>query len=249
MPSDCDLQAPESMDCLAVHVFDFDLRVGDRELNELIQVLDEHEVAQAQRFATADLKRKYVASHGNVRHVLGRYLGVSPGEVRLFVGSHGKPSLHAAHASSLRFNLSHSGEKCLLALTLNREVGVDVERVRPLEDWREIAHRFFSNRETARLAELPAHLSEQAFFATWSRKEAYIKALGLGLALDLSSFEVEVDPRKPGQLIWAANETEGPKQWLMCDVDVDPEYRAALAVRDQRCSITTRTFMSKVATG
>jgi 4'-phosphopantetheinyl transferase len=220
-----------------VHVYDIDLSLDEFAVERFSCLLDSGERAQAARFATAALRRGYVASHGNLRLVLGRYLGTGPGEVRFVRGQQGKPSLDSSHGSTLRFNLSHSGEKCLIAITEGREVGVDVERIRALDDWREIAERFFAKRETTRLSSLPAALVKTAFFATWSRKEAYIKALGLGLALDLGAFEVEVDPRKEARLLWTLHEPTGPEQWCMRNIDVGAEYCAAVAVQGQHCDV------------
>ncbi len=228
------------LDPMAVHVYDVDLSFAEDELGALLKLLDDRELMQAGRFATPDLKRKFVASHGTVRLALSRYLNVLPSDIQFIEGKHGKPQLAPSHASEILFNLSHSGEKCLIAITLGREVGIDVERLRPLADWRDIAQRFFSERESNRLYALPPELTNLGFFATWSRKEAYIKALGLGLALDLGAFEVEVDPRAEARLLWARNESEGPTQWLMRDIAVGPEYRASLAVRDQRCSVVAQ---------
>jgi 4'-phosphopantetheinyl transferase len=220
-----------------VYLYEVDLASAPTELGELLKLLDDRELAQAQRFATPELKRKYVVSHGSVRLALGRYLDVLPSDVRFVEAPHGKPQLDPCHASEVQFNLSHSGEKCLIAISAGSPVGVDVERLRPLEDWREIAQRFFSEREYQRLLALPVGLVNVAFFATWSRKEAYIKALGLGLALDLSAFEVEVDPRTEARLVWTRDAAEGPTRWAMRDISVGPHYRAALAVRGQHCNV------------
>lgn len=215
----------------ALHVYDMGLDTASADIEALRTHLSSRERAQAERFATPMLSRKYVLSHAGMRWVLAQYLGQSPSNVEYVFGQNGKPALAPSHATSLKFNLSHSGDKCLMAVSSTACVGIDVERVRHLEDWQAIAQRFFSVREESRLSALPRNLVEQAFFATWARKEAYIKALGLGLALDLSAFEVEVDPRAPASLLWALDETEGPDHWSMQDIDVGVEYRATVAVR------------------
>jgi 4'-phosphopantetheinyl transferase len=223
-----------------VHVYDVGLELDAIDVEKLAKVLDERELATAARFATVSLRRKYVASHARLRSVLSRYLNLAPTEVRFLHGEQGKPWLDPCHRSNVRFNLSHSGEKGLVAITTNREVGIDVELIRPLEDWREIAERFFSQRETVRLSSLPPHLVERAFFATWSRKEAYVKALGLGLALDLGAFEVEVDPRNEARLEWTLDDLEGPTKWSLRDIHVGPEYHAAIAIEGQDCVLSVQ---------
>jgi len=227
----------EQFEASTVHVYEVDLLFGEDDLAELLKLLDDRELAQAKRFATPALKRKYVASHGNVRLALARYLDTFPSDIRFVEGPHGKPQIDPGHATEIRFNLSHSGEKCLIAVTTGTEVGIDVEQIRKLDDWQAISQRFFSEREAARLDALPQELVQLAFFATWSRKESYIKALGLGLALDLGAFEVEVDPRKEAHLVWAQDTSEGPPHWSMRDISVGPGYRAAVALRDRRCNI------------
>jgi 4'-phosphopantetheinyl transferase len=223
-----------------VDVYHIGPSLDELEIERFVSLLDSSEQAQAARFATAALRRSYVAYHGNLRLALSQYLGIEPNEIRFVRGPHGKPALDPSHGSTLRFNLSHSGERGLIAVTEDREVGIDVERIRALDDWREIATRFFSQRETVRLSSLPRTLVRTAFFATWSRKEAYVKALGLGLALDLGAFEVEVDPREQARLLWTLDDPTGPDQWCMSDIDVGPEYCAAVAVQGQHCRIQLR---------
>jgi 4'-phosphopantetheinyl transferase len=220
----------ETLDPRAVYVHAVDLLQGDPALERFTHVLDPRELLRAERFATQALRRKHVVSHGSLRILLGRYLHIRPSEVRFIYNEHGKPALDPVHASGLRFNLSHSGEKCVVAVTAEREVGVDVELIRKLDNWQNIATRFFSKRETARLSALPESLGTTGFFATWSRKEAFIKALGLGLALDLEAFEVEVDPQLEARLLWTRDDLSRPEAWSMRDIEVDASYRAAVVV-------------------
>lgn len=222
----------------AVHVWEIDLVACSDLLESLSGVLSEFERERAARFAFDRLRQSYAISHGAARMVLSSYVGVEPQALEFLTGEHGKPSLHPRHDSDIGFNLSHSGTKCLVAVTRGREVGVDVERMRPLDDWLEIARRFFSDAETSQLLRLTETLRRDGFFATWSRKEAYIKAIGMGLALELGSFTVEADPRSEARLLWVRGAEEEPKHWNMRTVVVDPEYHAALAVRG-KCVLTT----------
>ena len=128
-----------------------------------------------------------------MRALLARYLNTRQGSVVLRYGSHGKPYVFVGDGdSSIRFNVSHSHGFALLAFGLQREVGVDIEQVRTEFPGREIAERFFSDRELAELRELPPERSSEGFFQFWSRKEAYIKARGGGLQIPLQSFSVEL---------------------------------------------------------
>src|SRR5208282_2181592 len=115
-----------------------------------------------------------------LRVLLGHYLGVAPGGIEFSYGPKGKPRLAAP--VDVRFNISHSGGLALFAFTLDCEIGVDVEHIRPLRDMQEIASRFFCAEEATELMSLPAHGREQAFYLCWTRKEAYLKAVGEGLS-------------------------------------------------------------------
>lgn len=224
-------KSPLVIEPIAVHVYDVELSRHYDDIEALRSVLSEHERSRASRFVTERLQHDYIVSHGMTRLILGRYVECMPAELAFVQGEHGKPALDPRHASPVRFNLSHSGGKCLIAITNGREVGVDVEKIRRLEDWLEIAKRFFSTRETEQLLLLPEAMRHDGFFATWSRKEAYIKAIGMGLALELGSFAVNVDPSAQARLLWTRDNAEEPSHWEMRTLKVDPGYHAAVAVR------------------
>ncbi|HMA92872.1 MAG TPA: 4'-phosphopantetheinyl transferase superfamily protein [Polyangiaceae bacterium] len=227
----CDGKTKHALDAAAVHLYDIDLSRHYDDIESLRNVLSDHERTRAARFVTERLQHDYIVSHGVTRLILSRYVASAPEQLVFVQGEHGKPALDPSHSSSVRFNLSHSGNKCLIAVTNAREVGVDVEKIRPLDDWFEIAKRFFSARETEQLLQLPEALRRNGFFATWSRKEAYIKAIGMGLALELGSFAVEADPRVQARLLWTRDDAEEPAHWEMRTLRVEAGYHAALAVR------------------
>ena len=134
----------------------------------------------------------------------------------------------------MRFNISHSEDRALLAVTTGCEVGVDIEAVRT--DWApdDVARRFFSPHECAWLYALPAEMRRAAFFRIWSRKEAYIKAHGLGLSMGLDSFDVAVDER-PGNCLVATRprETEAGEWWIS-GLDAPAGFAAAVATRTRK---------------
>jgi 4'-phosphopantetheinyl transferase len=210
-----------------VHVYDFRLTESFDYVTQALARLDDTERSQAERFATATLKRRYVVSHARLRETLAQYLALDACAIRFSQSEFGKPALDAVHSSEIKFNLSHSGERCAIAITRDTEVGIDVELNRPLADWRAIASRFFSELESCALEQLPECLRERAFFGVWTRKEAYIKALGVGLSLDLAAFAVEVDPLKPARLLWARDDL--PSRFWLADFDVGAEYCGAVA--------------------
>jgi 4'-phosphopantetheinyl transferase len=174
---------------------------------------------------------------GVLRALLGRYLGVEPGKVRLQFGAHGKPGLApGCGGKDLRFNVTHSQDLALYAFARGRELGIDLEQIRPLPDADQIASGFFSARESAAYKALPVDQRREAFFRCWTRKEAYIKALGGGLALPLDEFDVSLAPGKVTQLLhvtWDSNEIS---RWSLVALEPAPGYVSTLAVegRDWR---------------
>jgi 4'-phosphopantetheinyl transferase len=132
----------------------------------------------------------------------------------------------------VRFNASHSGGLALFAITLDREIGVDIEHVRPMRDLEGIAARFFSTRETADLMSLPEDQREEGFFRCWTRKEAYIKAIGDGLSVPLDSFAVSLEPGEAARMIQLGGSAGRAAAWSMHDLVIAPGYAAALAYQD-----------------
>jgi 4'-phosphopantetheinyl transferase len=144
-------------------------------------LLSEAERARAARFRFADHRDRYVAAHAGLRRVLAAYLDVPPASLAFAAGDGGKPAL----PGTLRFNLSHSDACALVAVAREREVGVDVERLRAVPEALSIARRYFSDSEAASLLGCEGEARDRAFFTLWTRKEALLKLRGLGLsALD-----------------------------------------------------------------
>lgn len=149
----------------------------------------------------------------------------------LVYGLRGKPSLAPSYGGeSIRFNVSHSNELALYAMTNHREVGVDIEFMRPLDEVESIARRFFSTREQAILRSLPAHLKQQGFYNCWTRKEAYIKATGEGISQPLDQFDVSLAPGEPARLLSVSGKPDEASRWSFEVLRPSIEYAAALAV-------------------
>jgi 4'-phosphopantetheinyl transferase len=172
--------------------------------------------------------------------MLARYLETAPHEIQFSYSPHGKPELAitTSQARPLNFNLAHSGGLALYAFTRVGAIGVDLEQVRPDITGDDIARRFFSSNEVARLTNLPANLRHQAFFNCWTRKEAFIKAKGIGLSLPLDQFDVTLAPDEPAELLrtrWDENEAS---RWSLKAIDVGPGYIAAVAVAGHDWQLT-----------
>ena len=193
-------------------------------------LLSPDERARARRFRFAVHRDRFVAARGLLREILGAFLGVQPGRLVFDYGARGKPSLARPFAAAdLRFNLAHADRLAVYAIALGRDVGVDVERVRPLPDAEGIAARFFSSREQRALGSLAAPEREEAFFACWTRKEAFLKATGDGLSRDLGAFDVSVVPSLPARLERVAGDPLEAGRWSMEEIRPAPGYRGAVA--------------------
>jgi len=197
---------------------------------DLQSMLADDERNRAARFHFDRDRNRYIQGRAALRVLLGRYLDIPPREVRLQYQAHGKPELAPPGDSrSLRFNVSNSGGLALIAAGGGRELGIDVEKVRPLPDLLDVARRFFSAREVKALLATDANRRGEAFFACWTRKEAFLKVTGAGLSYPLSAFSVSVDPDGPGEMLELTEPRDVACEWSLCDVEVGRGFRGALA--------------------
>ncbi len=214
-----------------VHVWRCALDMPDERVAALEGLLDEAERARAARFYFDRDRRRFIVSHGALRSVLSLYLRHDPRAIRFRQGPRRKPFLAGDPAPSLRFNLAHSGERALVAVALNREIGVDIEMIKEQRAIRDIANRFFSPYEVGVLLALPEQERTAAFYRLWARKEAYLKARGDGLGLPLDSFDITLAPRDPPALLQTRYDPADAARWTLQDVPVEPGYAAAVAVQ------------------
>jgi 4'-phosphopantetheinyl transferase len=193
-------------------------------------VLDPEEQARAARFHSAQHQDRFTVAHGRLRQLLAAQLNMAPQEIGFMQGEHGKPQLASFPGGrQLHFNLSHSGNWGMVATAWNRAVGVDVEAWRAMHNEARLVRRFFSNVEAQEYAALPLPDRQAAFFRGWTRKEAYIKAVGRGLSLPLSSFDVSLGPDRFAGLLRAAQLGDG-RNWALAGLDVAPGLSAAVVL-------------------
>jgi 4'-phosphopantetheinyl transferase len=213
-----------------VHVWRISLTAPEQSAS----VLSNDELQRAQRFHFEKDRLRFVAARSILRNILASYLDLPPREFAFSYTPKGKPELAAPlHQPALRFNLSHSGDFALLALALNSRVGADIEFMNPERATDAIAARFFSPAEISTLEALPAAERVAAFFQCWTRKEAYIKALGEGLSLPLDSFDVAFGPGVQPAILGIRNTEEDPSRWRLYDIASPRGYAAAIAVESQ----------------
>jgi 4'-phosphopantetheinyl transferase len=214
-----------------VHLWLAELEQPEHTLQRLTGVLAGDELVRAQRFRFERDRRHFIVARGVLRSILSRYLQILPEEVQFEYGLRGKPTLATGCGDGrLRFNLSHSHELALYAVTYDRELGVDIECMRPLDDAESIATHFFSAREQKALRDLPTHLKHQGFFNCWTRKEACIKATGEGLYQSLDGFDVSLAPGEPAQLLAVLGKPDEVRRWTLRALQPPAGYAAALAV-------------------
>jgi 4'-phosphopantetheinyl transferase len=227
------LNPPEShllLESGEVHVWRAHLYEEPEALAVSRSILAPDERARADRFHFERDRVRFIVARSALRRILNRYLNISPAEIGFSYNQYGKPVLSAeAGEPRLRFNVSHSHECALYAITRDGEVGVDIEFVR--EDFAslEIAERFFSPREIEMLRRLPEELRTEAFFNCWTRKEAYIKALGEGLSHPLDKFVVSLAPGEPVSLLSHDDLPQEPARWSWVELLPGEGYAAALA--------------------
>lgn len=220
-----------ALDAGQVHVWRASLVATDDELARHHAVLSDEERSRAGRFRFDVHRNRFVAGRGIQRRVLARYLGVDPGAIRYRLAEHGKPSLAGAETESgVRFNVSNSENGLLIAVSLGRELGVDLEAVLPVSDRDGVARRFFSAPENEVYDTIAHDARDLAFFTCWTRKEAYIKALGEGLTMPLDCFDVTLRPGEPARLLCTRGRPGEAARWTLREIDPGPGWLGALAV-------------------
>jgi len=200
-------------------------------LQELEATLSADEIQRADRFHFQGDKDRFIAAHGCLRDILARYHHWEPGQLTFSANDYGKPALSTDLSERrMDFNLSHSEDLALVAVAWERKVGVDLERMRQGISAQVIARQYFSKSEVTELLGLPSEQWQVGFFNCWTRKEAYIKAQGLGFSLPLESFDVSLGPNEPVILRATRPDPQEAARWTLLSLEVSPSYAAALAV-------------------
>ena len=204
-------------------------------------LLSEDERQRASRFYRAIDRKHFVVARGTLRRLLAGRLKCDAGAIRFAYGEHGKPAL-AGDSSQLSFNVSHSHGWALYGISDGAPIGVDIEKIRPGICETTIPEQFFSEQECATLRSLPLEVQAEAFFNCWTRKEAFVKANGMGLSYDLGDFDVSLDPRDPAALLAIRGDPLEAARWTMHSFVPMAGFVAAVAVRDQREPIQIQTY-------
>jgi 4'-phosphopantetheinyl transferase len=226
-----------------VHVWSVRLDPPPERVDQLGRALSPDEWERANRFRFDRHRRQYVVGRGALRALLATYLGTRPELIRFSYGPRGKPFLAAPlDASGLQFNLSNSDEMALVGCVRGVEIGVDIEFLKPMTDLEEIAERFFSPSERETLRGLPPERKKEGFFNCWTRKEAYLKAVGEGLAAPLDSFDVTLAPGEPPRMLTLEGDAERAAPWFFHHLHPADEYIGAVAIAGGEWQVNTWSF-------
>lgn len=208
----------------------------------LEDVLSDDEVARARRIRTDAARARFAGTRAALREVLGAYLDVPPSSLRFRRGPHGKPTLAGGGAAErLRFNVSHSGTVAAVAVSPDRDVGVDVERVAPERVSEDVAAHVLTPAEQATLECLDGPRKVDAFFRAWTAKEAYLKALGTGLVASPKSIELPRTPSMPGRPV-ALEGGEDAGCWALHSFWPGPHYAGAVVASGSDWRLWTRRW-------
>ena len=207
---------------------------------ELARCLSDDERLRASRFVFERDRSRFIVGRARLRHLLAMRLGVRPAAVEFAYGARGKPRLSDRFAGAeMRFNVSHCAGIAVYAFAGGREIGVDAEAVRALDDADEIAARFFSVRENEAYLALESRDRPLGFFSCWTRKEAFVKALGDGLHYPLDRFDVSLAPEEPARIL-RVEDTPGEQcGWTLHSFTPGPGLAGAVVVQQAPCDPPT----------
>jgi len=227
-----------------VDIWTIQLDVPPQLIATATDLLSPEERIRVEAFRHQQARRNYIISHAALRLILTDCLKecskFNPPEIPFCASIYGKPALAAPLEGRLEFNLSHSGDIALVAITSNSEVGIDVETIRPMPDALQIAKRFFSDTESAALKQLPASQQATAFLNLWTRKESLAKGTGLGIANSLTRFEITSGTEAVVKAI--DGDSRLAAQWTLHSFQPAPGYLAAAAVRSPGAQFNFHSF-------
>jgi 4'-phosphopantetheinyl transferase len=214
-----------------VHVWYVDIEALAGRVHQWANLLSSMERSRADAFIHSSDRERFIIAHGVLRTLIGRYLGTPPASLQFSEIGRKKPCLAGIYGDSgLQFNLSHSHGYALLAFTYQRQIGIDIEYARPMPDLEQIAARTFSSQENTQLKKLSPEERRAAFYRCWTRKEAFVKALGDGLYYPLDRFSVSISSESLNCLLQIEEHPTETLRWTILGLDAAPGYEAALAV-------------------
>lgn len=222
---------PQELSERAVHIWAIRTKVLNSIVAEFEQFLIPDEVTRAARFGLDLPRHTYIVTRGFLRLLLSKYLAADPRRIPFSYTSRGKPVLGLD--TRINFNVTHSSGMAAIALALDCRLGIDLEEIRPLPGLEDIAKRFFCPEEAAEILSCSAKERERSFFRCWTRKEAYIKAVGEGLHIPLDSFRVTVKPDEFARFVHLGRDASVAEAWTLHDINLASDCAAAVTYDDR----------------
>jgi len=218
------------LDSKFIDVWHTPLNLSQRDIDNYAGLLSTDEMERAKHFKVKRKYREYIISRGLLRKILGIVLDSDPQDFEIRYAEHDKPFITDTwNEKSICFNVSHSHQQTVIALSLERTLGIDIEHIRSNVEFKKLVNRFFSKKESSELDSYTDSGIAKAFFACWTRKEAYVKAMGDGISFGLSEFSVSVNPYDTDVSLtthWDENEANN---WSVKNLATESDYIAALA--------------------
>src|SRR5262245_12475735 len=232
------ISAGDELGADEAHVWTASLDQPANVVAKLAPLLSRDEYQRAMRYYRPVDRDRFIVGRGVLRKIISAYLALPAGQLRFTYNEYGKPAVSDdQNDRALNFNLSHSGELALYAVTRERVVGIDIEYIRKNFATLEIAEHFFSMDELAALKSLPVDLRTTGFFTCWSRKEAFIKAKGMGVSYPLGRFTVSLAPDEPPALLKVDDDEREAGQWKMYELRPGAGYVATMLVTEPQISL------------
>jgi 4'-phosphopantetheinyl transferase len=225
-----------------VHVWCVSLPQASEITEQLACLLSTDEKARAERYHFEHLRNYFIVARGMLRILLAGYLDLQPAQIEFTYLQAGKPQLSEKINKQIFFNLSHSHELALYAFSRNKNVGIDIEHIRPIDDLEQIAERTFSAMENSELKTLPTEKMLEGFFNCWTRKEAYIKAIGDGFSFPLQQFDVSLKPGEPAKILRVYGNAQKAARWCMVELRPAVDYVGALACEGTAAKLSYRNW-------
>jgi 4'-phosphopantetheinyl transferase len=213
-----------------IHVWHVSLNQPSFQIEKMSDILSEEEWKRITEYRFNQFRIRYILCRGFLRTILGRYVGINPKVIHFEYGDYGKPVIRGVGGEHrVQFNLAHSGDLAVYAITAKSRIGVDVEYVETFPEMASVATNIFSLREQKAWMALPEEMKKFAFYNGWTRKEAYLKGIGIGLQTELNQIEVSIIPGEPAKLIQQTDEPDEAHSWSLADIVIDKNYVAAVA--------------------
>ncbi|WP_299767290.1 4'-phosphopantetheinyl transferase superfamily protein [uncultured Dokdonia sp.] len=234
--SNKDLSLPSDQ----LHLWSVCKNMHEDRISTYWDILNATERERALKFRFQKDRSCFIIARGVLRMLLGNYLGIAPAHIEFQFGPNGKP--YVIHSNDIKFNISHSGDTIILGFIKKHRIGVDVEYTKREVDVKKIAEHFFSEEEVRSLFALDQDYHTQAFYNCWTRKEAFIKAVGSGLAFPLDQFVVSLESTKEATLIDTKWDKEEKEKWMLHAIEPRKDYIGAVSVKGNVAGITSWSY-------